>query len=125
MRLDTPIEIPFSINRKELVMELDTGAGVSLISKQMYHCLLDEDRLLMSTSTTQLRTYSGGQLGVLSTSEVRVSYNSHQVTLPLLVVKGVGPSLFRRDWLSKIRLNWRLVNSVNKPQSSLKKVLSQ
>ena len=42
-RLDTPIEIPLSINRKELVMELDTGAGVSLTSEQTYHRLWDKD----------------------------------------------------------------------------------
>ena len=32
--------------------------------------------------------------------------------LPLLVVKGEGPSLFGRDWLTKIHLNWGAINTV-------------
>ena len=98
---------------------------MSQISEQTYHCLWDKYRPLLSLSTTQLRTYSGDRLEVMGTLEVKVSYNSQQVTLPLLVVKGAGPSLFGRDWLRKICVNWRLVNSVSKPQFSLEKVLSQ
>ena len=32
--------------------------------------------------------------------------------VPLLVVNCEGPSLFGRDWLTKIRLNWGVINAV-------------
>ena len=34
--------------------------------------------------------------------EVEVCYEEQQVKVPLLVVKGKGPSLFGQDWLTKI-----------------------
>ena len=37
---------------------------------------------------------------------VSVCYGDQQVTLPLVVIKGNGPSLFGRNWLEKIKLNW-------------------
>jgi len=32
--------------------------------------------------------------------------------LPLIVVEGNGPSLYRRDWLSQIHLDWKRIHSV-------------
>jgi hypothetical protein len=34
-------------------------------------------------------------------------------TLPLMVVKGSGPSLFGRNWLSKLTLDWHHIMSVS------------
>ena len=32
--------------------------------------------------------------------------------MPLLVVSGSGPSLFGRNWLSEIRLDWGSINQI-------------
>ena len=45
-------------------------------------------------------------------TEVEVCYEEQQVKLPLLLVKGEGPSLFGRDWLTKISLNWGSIDTV-------------
>ena len=34
-----------------------------------------------------------------------VKYSGQEVTLPLLVVKGEGPSLLGRNWVEEIKLN--------------------
>ena len=44
--------------------------------------------------------------------EVEVCYEGQRVKVPLLAVKGEGPSLFGRDWLTKIRLDWGAINTV-------------
>ena len=43
---------------------------------------------------------------------VEVLYGQQKLTLPLLVIKGNGPSLLRRDWLSQLKLNWREINTL-------------
>ena len=43
---------------------------------------------------------------MLGTIDVLVKYGNQETTLPLLVVKGEGPSLLGRNWLEKIQLNW-------------------
>ena len=101
-------------------MELDTGASVSLVSEQTYRSQLQGCPL--KPSSTQLRTYSGETLKVLGKVDVTVSYEQQQARLPLVVVSGTGPSLFGRNWLAEIRLNWESINRVH-IDNALAKVL--
>ena len=39
---------------------------------------------------------------MIGQAEVEVCYEEQQVKVPLLVVKGEGPSLLGRDWLTKL-----------------------
>ena len=56
----------------------------------------------LATSTITLHSYSGESIPVLGTVDVRVKYGGQEVTLPLLIVKGEGPSLLGRNWLEEI-----------------------
>ena len=38
--------------------------------------------------------------------DVHVKHSNQEATLPLIVVKGEGPSLLGRNWLSQLKLNW-------------------
>ena len=48
-------------------------------------------------------------------TEVQVFYEGQTTTLPLVVVKGDGPTLLGRNWLSKIRLNWDKIHYMTSP----------
>ena len=88
-------------------MELDTGAAVSISSTETQCKLFPHEQL--TDSSLILTTYSGEQLQVAGQMLVHVKYGKQQAQLPLYVVKGNGPSLMGRDWLQKIRLNWRSI----------------
>ena len=102
----SPYTVELSVNGAPLKMEVDTGAAVSLISEATYKRLWKNPPKLKPT-TTRLRTYSGQQLVVLGTLVVNVKYETQQVARSLIVVKGSGPSLLGRDWLTMIRLDWK------------------
>ena len=88
-------------------MELDTGAAVSLVLESTYQEYWPDRQL-----QTQLSTYSGEPLGVLGTLEVEVQYEELRAHLPLFVLKGEGPSLFGRNWLESVRLDWKRIHQV-------------
>ena len=102
-------------------MEVDTGAAVSLVSEVT--CRRVWPDLQLEATTKKLQTYSGEALTLVGEAEVAVKYGSQQVKLPLLVVAGEGRSLFGRDWLSSIRLNWHEIHQVQ--ESTLESVLNR
>ena len=46
---------------------------------------------------------------------MQVCYEGQTVVLPLVVVKGEGPTLLGRNWLTKIHLNRGQIHSISKP----------
>ena len=90
-----PLEVDLMLDEKPLCMEVDTGAAVSLVSEKTYRSLFPERCLQPSKAC--LRTYSGESITVTGQVEVEVCYEEQRVKLPLLVVKGEGPSLYGRD----------------------------
>ena len=51
-------------------------------------------------------------MDILGSADVTVGYCEQQVILPLVIVKGGGPSLFGRNWLEKVKLNWPAIHQV-------------
>ena len=43
---------------------------------------------------------------------VQVAVGQREEQLPLLVIKGKGPTLLGCDWLEKLKLNWREVHHI-------------
>ena len=43
---------------------------------------------------------------------VQLKYQNQKVAVPLLVVKGCGPLLFGRNWLSRVKLDWKKICSI-------------
>ena len=121
-----PIMVDVKLDSKELKMELDTGAAVSLISEATYKQLWSERGPRITPTNETLRGYAGDKLCVLGKLEVNVEVPvsaepSKRFRLPLFVVGGSGHNLFGRDWLQQVRLDWSglmgPVLSVQRPDS--------
>ena len=113
-----PLEITVSMEGKQLVMEVDTGASLSLMSESTCKQLWPNKRI--PPANVNLRTYSGERVGVLGRLEVNVVYQDQRATVPILIVKGEGPTLLGRDWLTVFKLDWQSVNHIsNKPIDKL------
>ena len=123
-----PLMVQVTANEAPLKMEIDTGASVSLISRDTYRKLWpdQERRPKLQPSAQRLRTYTGQELDVQGSVTVAVTYGSQSEKLPLLVVAGNGPSLLGRDWLQKIRLDWRALHHLRtSPPTKLQTILDQ
>ena len=71
-----------------------------------------------------LTTYTGESLSIMGTYNVQVCYQSQVYTLPLIVVKGRSPSLFGRNWLEKIKVDWNSIHALQN-SSSLSSLLDK
>lgn len=70
----------------------------------------------------KLRTYTGEALDVIGQASVQVTCQNQIANLPLQIIKGKGPSLFGRNWLRNIKLNW---GSIKKISCDLDNVLAK
>ena len=102
-----PITVEVKANGKPLLLELDTGAAVSVISEREQKEKFP-DAAVRSTHVG-LRTYTGESIGVIGEMDIQVVYGSKTHSLSLLVVAGEGPALLGRDWLRHLRLDWKTI----------------
>lgn len=110
-RSSRPIAVKVLVNERPLTMELDTGAAVSIISEETRKALLPDVKLRKSALV--LKTYTAEPMEVTGQLNVKVEYGSQREKLVLIVVKGGGPSLFGRNWLKYLRLDWSTIAPIH------------
>ena len=63
-------------------------------------------------SDIKFKLYTDHQIEVLGSCLVTVKYEDHERKLSVLVVKGQGPCLLGRNWMSELKLNWKVIGQV-------------
>ena len=121
-----PITVEVEINGQSLLMEVDTGSAVSLISQDTQQKCFPQVKL--NSTAVVLQTYTAEAMAVLGVMMVQVKYGEYVNMHELYVVEGKGPSLLGRAWLETMRLDWQSlkVDSVSEcSPTSLKAVLQE
>jgi len=89
-------------------MEIDTRAGLSLVTEATFRKTWTDRS--MEPSKVRLCSYSGEPIPVAGEVIITVSYKQQQAKVPLVIVQGVGPSLFGRNWLEHFHLDWQEIH---------------
>ena len=118
---DIPIEVKVKIQSQDITMQLDTGAAISLMSKDTFEKKLGH--LPLKQSKLRLSTYTGEDISVLGCAEVNVTHKNQEAKLPLIIVDGDGPSLLGRNWLAHLQIDWAKICSIQ--QGSIKSLLAR
>ena len=121
--ISKPLLVKVAINGVSINMELDTGASVSVMGEDTYHLIRDTEKSLRH-SPVKLHTYTGESIKVVGATDVTVEHNGQTITLPLIVMKGKGPPLLGRNWLTVLKLDWQHIFSVDS-NHSLEEVLTR
>ena len=126
-----PITLNVEIDGRSTLMEVDTGASVSVMALGTLEKKLPALKSRLTECSTSLFSYSGKAIPVIGEVEVEVKVaestepqKMHK--LPLVVVDGEGHTLLGRSWLREIRLDWHnlfVVNGVQSPCGSTVKRL--
>lgn len=75
-------------------------------------------QLPLQPTDIMLKTYTGEPLAPEGVIKVQVELNKQRATLPLYVVKVDAPTLFGREWLRVIKLNWKDLKRVHAREQS-------
>ena len=97
-RESPPYQVKVLINNKNVLMEIDMGAAVTLMSINEFRELFPQRQLQKSKLT--LKTYTSEELQIVGETDVTVTYQSQRHHLKLVVVEQVGHALMGRDWLA-------------------------
>ena len=105
-----PYQVVVEINELPVSMEINTGAAVSIMSREIWEARFAE--LPLAKPTLSLRTYTAERMAVLGEASVHVSYGKYCGEHTLYVVEGSGPTLLGQDWLHVIPLDWASIKAV-------------
>ena len=109
-----PFIVEITVNHSQLSMEVDTGAALSIISKATYERLwMPSEAPPLQETQARLKSYNGVDIAVEGEIYVNVKYQTQEALLPLIVVKGSGPSLLGRNWLEHLILDWSSLHLLN------------
>ena len=124
-----PVRVELNINNKPIVMEVDTGASVSLINVSMFNQIKNQNDSIFLTKS-KLRTYTSEVVTPTGEVKVNTEYKNQSLCIPVIVMKN-RPNLSGRDILKILQSNWfELFNiyvseiSAVYENESLKKILS-
>ena len=92
-------------------MELNTGSVLSVILLRLYSAHFADFK--RSQSSVVLKTFTGEQAPPTGSMNVTMDHNAQKVHAQLLVVDTCGPSLFGRNWLKLICIDWPRVFHVD------------
>ena len=111
--------VHLKLDQIPIKMELDTGAAVSVMSEQQWKETFTETKPLEPYTGKPLHGYSGHEVQVVGQVMVNVEYGNQRRELPLLIVTGQQrPSLFGRDWLHSIQIEWTEVHQIRRGQEA-------
>ena len=109
--VDKP-QILLQISNVDLVFELDTGADVSLVGPDIWKRIGSPQ---LTSPKIQLFSYGKQPIPVKGECNVTMSYNGENHTLPLIVVKKAGTSLFALDWIKAFKVDVNALPYHNTP----------
>ena len=70
-----PIHVSVSVNGRQIMTEVDTGAGHTIVSEDIYTDLWGPDMLPLQPPDVGLHTYTGESIKVLGRAMVHVEHN--------------------------------------------------
>ncbi|XP_050500443.1 uncharacterized protein LOC114337386 [Diabrotica virgifera virgifera] len=95
--------INLKVNGNILNFEIDSGAAVTIINKNIFEKYFPA--LQLQKSDVKLTTYCKNNLNVLGLVSVEVEHQELKHTLKLYVVDGDGYSLVGREWIHALEIN--------------------
>ena len=104
------LRVTVEVNDRPVVMEVDTGAAMTVIPADLYHEKLKH--ISLEKPRYRFKTYSG-KLPLLGQAQVKVRYGGKIISVVLIVADIKDqPAILGRNWLERFRPDWKSVFTV-------------
>ncbi|XP_035226730.1 uncharacterized protein LOC118199052 [Stegodyphus dumicola] len=105
-----PIMVQVKIENKPVSMELDTGGTVSVMSINKFRKISNKK---IQPTNLVFKTYRGDKVVPLGYVPVKVEYQGQKLVLKSIHCEGkFGHTIFGREWLYKINLDWNAIKTL-------------
>ena len=119
-----PLIYTLKVNGKVVEFAIDTGSGVTIMSRSAAEHLFGQ--VAYTSSAQKLHTYAGYQLEVMGRLNVTASHGRRRRKLPLYVINGAGPNLLGRAWLKQLDITIPRINNIcDSATSSLQQIIDK
>ncbi|KAF4531062.1 hypothetical protein B566_EDAN019044 [Ephemera danica] len=95
-----PTCVTVLINKVPVLMEIDSGSGVSLIGRQLYDSFFSV--LPLNNPAVVLTAWNASNLAVAGQVDVVAELSDRTAKLPLMVMATSGPALLGRQWFAAL-----------------------
>ncbi|XP_031328049.1 uncharacterized protein K02A2.6-like [Photinus pyralis] len=123
-RGEAPYRVLLSVNDRQCEFEIDSGASFTVMAQSCFERLFAGDTPRLNNIQLSLRDWQKKDIAILGECEVRVSFNKHSKTLPLVVTKGDNISLLGRNWFEALGIKLSM-NAVATVDTNIERVLQQ
>ncbi|XP_053686504.1 uncharacterized protein K02A2.6-like [Sabethes cyaneus] len=103
-------KVAVRIGGEDFIMELDSGAGLCVISEELYRRKLSQWPLEMSQ--LQLQLYSGEKMKVLGTVAPVLEYKGSRRRIMFAVVRERGPPLLGKNFMKAFNVQLAIVKNI-------------
>ena len=103
----SPYKISMQVNEKLIEFIIDTGSPVTIIPESIAKQISKFSDLVPPMH--ELKCYSGQNIDLLGMFDAKILHEKCMHSLPIYVAKGYGPPLLGRNWLERLKLDWKLV----------------
>ncbi|XP_054276592.1 uncharacterized protein K02A2.6-like [Macrosteles quadrilineatus] len=105
-----------SVDGKEMLFELDTGASLSSISLKDFQHNFPNKKLL--STAVELRTYTGEIIKPCGVAFVKCNYKGQRFIGKLYVIDHQVDAIFGREWMREVKLDWADMRAVEETNGS-------
>ncbi|KAK3798940.1 hypothetical protein RRG08_035567 [Elysia crispata] len=101
-----------------ITMEIDTGSSVTLITKADFLKTIDTCDTLKTPSVI-LKGYGGNKIKCIGEKEMKIQKGEQEDVCIMRVVDVDGPSLLRRDIMTKFTLPWKTIFKITRTEADI------
>lgn len=121
-----PYEVEVQLAGMSVRMQVDTGAGFSIINERTWHMLRTRrPSTALRRVALSLRTWTETPVQLLGQISVPVQYKGVVQDLRVIVAKGNGPNLLGRDWLAPLNIIMNINFVSNANSAEIEQVLAR